>query len=243
MKKILFFLAMIIVTINPLEASNRQKIMAKLTAHQAQSEKYPMHSAVKRGMLSQVQDLIDQGVYYVDTLDSQNRTALHWAALAGDLNTVLLLLKHDANTRTRDCNGHFPIDLTANEKICAAIRGKEYFQQAAELCDLAKIREFLSKGASCYINCKDAYSNTPLHFAAWNNCPELAELLLATPGININARDLWGATPLHDAATLGHTEVIRILLAHGADATIRDKYGRLAIDVAANDETRAILAV
>jgi ankyrin repeat protein len=61
-------------------------------------------------------------------------------------------------------------------------------------------------------------------------------------GASIDAVDDRGRSALMTAAELGHAEVVGILLGHGADATLRDKTGKTALDLAANDGVRQALA-
>jgi ankyrin repeat protein len=48
----------------------------------------------------------------------------------------------------------------------------------------------------------------------------------------VNRQDYDGRTALHHAATHGHMTIVVMLLSHGADASIRDKFGQSAADVA-----------
>jgi uncharacterized protein len=44
------------------------------------------------------------------------------------------------------------------------------------------------------------------------------------------------------AAELGHAEVVEMLIGRGADRTVRDKSGKTALDLAANESVRRALA-
>lgn len=83
-----------------------------------------------------------------------------------------------------------------------------------------------------------------------NNEP--LRLLLNAPGIKVNVKDHEGKTALHHAAAfihrdrryrheLGFPSRVRMLLEHGADPTIRDNRGRIAINDAEDPEVRQIL--
>ena len=56
---------------------------------------------------------------------------------------------------------------------------------------------------------------TPLHYAAWKNAAETAQLLI-TWGANVNAKDTLGRTPLHWAAMGNAAETAKVLLTQGA---------------------------
>jgi len=55
----------------------------------------------------------------------------------------------------------------------------------------------------------------PLHYAAYENAVEVAEVLIAE-GADVNAADELGYTPLHVATKHGHVEAARCLLNYGA---------------------------
>jgi len=55
----------------------------------------------------------------------------------------------------------------------------------------------------------------PLHYAAYENSVEVADLLVAG-GADVNAADDLGYTPLHVATKHGHVQAAQYLLDHGA---------------------------
>jgi uncharacterized protein len=79
-----------------------------------------------------------------------------------------------------------------------------------------------------------------------DNAPEAESLrsvsLLLERGAKVNARDDRGRTPLMIAAGLNHTEIARALIAAGADVSLRDRAGKSAADLAATEDTRAVVA-
>jgi ankyrin repeat protein len=52
---------------------------------------------------------------------------------------------------------------------------------------------------------------------------------IASSGPTID-KNYEGSYPLHIAVRMGHVEVVKILLEHGADPTVRDKFGKCPID-------------
>jgi len=88
-------------------------------------------------------------------------------------------------------------------------------------------------------NCR---SWSSLHTAAVWNHPERADRLLAA-GMNVNARGHLGGTPLHWAARNGHFDVALVLLAHGADRTALDAFGRTPACLSAEPALRDMLRV
>ena len=78
---------------------------------------------------------------------------------------------------------------------------------------------FLEHGGNA--NAKNSDAETPLHFAAKHNAPEIAEELLSY-GASFDAQDKTEDTPLHVAAKAGATEVARVLLDRGANLGAKD---------------------
>ena len=66
-----------------------------------------------------------------------------------------------------------------------------------------------------------------MHSAAFNNYPEIAQLLIDA-GADIEAKNKYGSTPLHNAAGNGNIDAMRILLQAGADPNARNKNGSTA---------------
>ncbi|XP_078701682.1 uncharacterized protein LOC144927818 [Branchiostoma floridae x Branchiostoma belcheri] len=61
---------------------------------------------------------------------------------------------------------------------------------------------------------------------------------LLAEGVNPDAAGYSENTPLHYAAIQGHPKCAEMLLQHGADAGLRNKHGRTAEDIAADEDTR-----
>jgi len=60
--------------------------------------------------------------------------------------------------------------------------------------------------------------------------------------IDINHQDSnTGATLLHEAVRKKDLEMIEFCLDHGADVSIRDRKGKLALDLAKDDRIKTIL--
>ncbi len=55
----------------------------------------------------------------------------------------------------------------------------------------------------------------------------------------VNATDKWAFTPLHEAAQKGRTQLCALLLAHGADPTMKNQEGQMALDLATVNPTAA----
>ena len=88
----------------------------------------------------------------------------------------------------------------------------------------------------CHGNTHAGDGKTPLHEAASLGNKELVSQLLEC-GAAIEARANEGRTPLHEATrTNKNWEVIKTLLDRGADSTIRDEFGKTALDYVQENE-------
>lgn len=77
--------------------------------------------------------------------------------------------------------------------------------------------------------------------AAQNRHPVIAAMLLER-GALINQPNIYGSTPLHSAAIAsGSAKMVEFLLANGADPTLRNKAGKLPVDIVYEEEVRALL--
>jgi uncharacterized protein len=80
----------------------------------------------------------------------------------------------------------------------------------------------------------------PLGTAAFARSVQLARLLLDA-GAAVNGQGKGGFTALHTAAQNGDADLVRELLDRGADPTLSTTAGKTPIDLATDDQIRAIL--
>jgi ankyrin repeat protein len=125
-------------------------------------------------------------------------TALHWAALNGDLKTmnVLLAAKPKIEPLTRLGN-YTPLHLASSRGRAAAV--------ALLLTSGSKVSAVTATGVQ------------PIHLAAQAGNPESVKALLAR-GADVNVRDeTHGRTPLVFAVSENRIEAMKVLIAKGAD--------------------------
>jgi ankyrin repeat protein len=101
---------------------------------------------------------------------------------------------------------------------------------AAMKRDLAAVRALLRQKAD--VNATQADGATALHWAAYYNAPELADVLLAA-GASPTKANRDGATPLQLACISGSASMIERLLKAGADANERGLNGETPLMMAA----------
>ncbi|KAG6750791.1 hypothetical protein POTOM_045306 [Populus tomentosa] len=119
----------------------------------------------------------------------------------------------------------------SSERSQSSTRGP--IHHAAGGGHLEVLRLLLLKGANVNALTKDG--NTALHLAVEERRRGCTRLLLAS-GAKADARNNGdGDTPLHIAAGLGDGNMVKLLLHKGANKFIRNKNGKIAYDIAAED--------
>ena len=152
---------------------------------------------------------------YVD-VDSPNNigsTPLIIAAEGGKDEMVTEMLKHNANWRLQNHDGH-----TAFMK--AIIHGR------AEVVKILLAHKAFEQSA-------DGSRRTAMHIAcsAEETKPDMIDLL-RDQGLELDAKDDRGRTPLHHACRVGNIEVAKVLLALHVDICTKDSFERTPLYVA-----------
>ena len=145
-------------------------------------------------------------------LHNKNATALHFAALACQLEAVEALLTAGADVNAETDAGQTPLWMAASDKWMSV--------EAGEGCaDVA--RALLAAGAR--LHARDDLGQTPLYVAATYDSPRVAKILIEA-GDEVDARDNVGRTALYVAAQKHHVGTVKVLLQHGADVNARDDW-------------------
>ncbi len=216
--------------------------------------------AARAGQLALVDMFLAQGAA-IDARNLAGSTALYLSAENERHATVNALLMKGADPNLAGRSGVTPLaaaSFKGNDRIVEYLlarnadpnivdaTGKAAMTYAAARGFAGIVRRLLDAG----VDAKRSYGNelTALMWVAGHEdgvgaraAIEVADLLL-DHGAPIDAADNRGRTALMIAAELGHSEIVERLVRRGADRNMRDKSGKRAIDFAANDSVRAVLA-
>jgi ankyrin repeat protein len=219
----------------------------------------PLAHAARAGQRALVELFLAKGAQ-IDGRDISGSTALYLAAENERQATVALLLAKGADADLPGRSGVTPLAAAAfngNDRIVEQLlshgadpnvvdaTGKAAMTYAAARGFAEIVRRLLDAG----VDAEFRYGKelTALMWAAGHedgvgaHAAESTVDLLLSHGAQLDAIDDRGRTALMTAAELGRTEVVEMLVGRGADATIRDKNGKSALDLAANENVRRTL--
>jgi ankyrin repeat protein len=173
--------------------------LALVTSVHVQS-RAPVADAAQRGDTEAVRTLLRDGAD-VNAAQGDGMTALHWAALNGDLTTMNVILIAGATTEPLTRVGRYtPLHLASSRGNGAAV---------------ARLLEAGSKPAPV-----TETGVQPIHLAAQAGNPDAVKALLDR-GADVNARDeTHGRTPLVFAVSQNRLDAVKVLLGKGADVRL-----------------------
>jgi ankyrin repeat protein len=199
-------------------------IFSELTVcpYQAYQHETPLHTAIQRGDIDTVQQLIASGTD-VTVVDSRGRPPL-LTAMAHDQRAVQLLLNAGA-----DVNGVDSHRRTALHVVCE-VRG----------ANSPLLQELIVAGAD--VNARDSMGSTACHRAAWcGNDNYVRKLIVA--GADPDAETDNGTTPAFSAVAFDHHHVLKTLIAAGANVdAIEGDDGQSLLHVAAPECAKVLIA-
>ena len=153
------------------------------------------------------------GMHADRTKENWYGTALHCAAEAGQVTTILTLLETGLGVDIRDRRGRTSLH-------CATVSGH-----------LSAIQTLLEYGAAVNTTCNKNY--TPLRYAVvWEQPLEIVQMLLKH-GADTESRSSHNVTPLHDSAVMNAVDTVLLLLEYNADVDAEDEYGGTPLHFAA----------
>ena len=207
----------------------------------------PLHIAALTGREEIVRELVTKYRCPVDCASFDGRTPLHLAAWKGHSSVVRLLLAElGANASCVDKNSDTALDLAAlNGRVALIISefkcspnanlklGRTPFHIACSSGHLDVVKDMVSE-SGCDVMALDSNGSTPLHVAALSGREEVVRELVFKYKCPVDSVcSVYGETPLHKAAKECHGSVVSLLVELGADASIANKAGDTALDLAA----------
>ncbi|XP_049829204.1 ankyrin-3-like [Schistocerca gregaria] len=171
--------------------------------------------AAERGETEELQKLLASGAD-VGARNWLGMTALHWAALRGDLEAARSLVECGADVDV------LTTLLQVTPLHMASLRG---FTEMVQL--------LLASSADPKLRAEGGV--TPLHLAALSGQTEVVTALLdAGAEVDARTKTTWlQLSPLHLASTVGNTAVVQLLVASSADPNARARRGVTPLHLAA----------
>ncbi|KAK7074366.1 hypothetical protein SK128_009451 [Halocaridina rubra] len=205
----------------------------------------------------------------INATNNIQKTPLHFAAHAGNVNVLKLFLNNGGDITLKDKDGYTPLhvaiangrELIVKELVLFAEnqieRYDNYFNSTNNIRktplhfaahkNLVETLKILLE-ADADITAKDEDGYTPLHVAVANGNEDIVkELIKFMKSRNRNTRDVFNVknnmrkTPLHFAARTGNLDILKVLLDAGVDVIAKDKDGYTALHVAIASEKDKVI--
>ena len=195
-----------------------------------------------------VKQLLDAGLPVDEPETGDGWTALHFAAMSGNVEAARALLGKGAKVSAVGKDGRTPRHLAAFQGTPEMItllldRGAAIdavqashpskstpLAQAEEKNRVENFKLLLKRGANVQVKVSENRLSL-LHTAAWHNHVEIAKILIDA-GIPVDVRDADRGTPLVVAVSLGSREVAELLIEKGADVNAKFVSGDTILKVA-----------
>ena len=202
----------------------------------------PLMVACKHGHYEIVQRLLHEPTIDIDAVDSNGKSALHFAILTSKFVTALVI-KDAANPNIRDKSGWTPLDYaighTKIDTISALLQSPYPLHCVQKLptyeipihiaCEKSTkevVDVLIRYGAD--VNSKHN-GTTPLIVACKRGNFGIVQRLLQEPTIDIDAVDSNGSSALH-FAVFANSKFVTALVTKGANPSIKDRSGWTPLD-------------
>ncbi|XP_052801934.1 palmitoyltransferase ZDHHC17-like [Mya arenaria] len=214
------------------------------------SMQYDIVKATQYGVFERVEELVEGGLD-VNTMDQENVSLMHWAAINNRINIVRYLISKGAvidrfggdlnstplHWATRQ--GHLPmVVLLMSYGADPSVRdgeGCSCIHLAAQFGHTSIVAYLIAKGQD--VDMLDKNGMTALMWASYRVFGYDPARLLLTFGASVNKRDRVNEnTPLHWSNLTGNNVVGKMLLKAGADLDAINSKGESPLDVAAQQK-------
>ncbi|XP_049407949.1 putative E3 ubiquitin-protein ligase XBAT31 [Solanum stenotomum] len=238
-----------------------------------QSNEHGLFIAVQNGEVEKVEAMVDENPNVIRLTTVRGKfSALHVAAINGQIEVLCMLLDRGVNPDILNCHKQTPlmlaamhgnvscverlIQLGANILMFDSLHGRTCLHYAAYHGHSDCLQSILASAHSApvaqswgfarFVNIRDGSGATPLHLAARHDRPACVRILLSNEAlvcVSSGGYGRPGSTPLHLAAREGSLDCVRELLAWGADRLYRDSSGRIPYVVALKNKHEACAAL
>eukprot|EP00210_Caulerpa_lentillifera_P009126 g8700.t1 len=224
-----------------------------------------LHWAAYNGSKLCLKHLLEAHLIDVDMKNSQGTTALHVAAMKGNIEIMQILINYGADISATTKEGDNVLHLALIEgkgEVVKFLLERVFFPRinvnqensngstplsiAAEKCDLDSILVLIRAGAQPLKQNKASCS--PLHYAAKQGKVVIAKAIMRP--LNANQRsDLIGRvtaegwTALHVATTLKHYDFVKYLLERGANPNACGPNGCTPLHIAIHKDSTQLLSL
>jgi ankyrin repeat protein len=223
-----------------------EQVKQQLAAEQTKNDKFPLHTAVFKGDIEKVKELIAKG-YNVNTRDEGDSIALHYAVHIGHKEIAELLIASGADINAKNKNGGIPIMLAALsnrndivEMLIAKGAEKTIYVAAAQ-GDVEAVKALLKKDPNLVNAPASNDGMSALHWAAFMDRLDVVKALIEN-GANVNICSTpYDVTPLFWAVRKDHLDAAKLLIEKGADVKIKMKNGGTILHSPGTFETAKLL--
>ena len=171
-------------------------------------ESFPLHAAVRDGVLASVSHFIDEHEEdIVNQANAWGETPLHLASngATGHVTIAATLIAAGANVNATNFSRNTPLHFAAEDGHASIVS--------------------LLIAATASLDLKNSVEGrTPLYLSARNGHVFVVSMLIAAKA-SLDAQDKYGDTPLHQAANYGRVSIADMLIAAGADVNVKDRNG------------------
>ncbi|XP_040426170.1 ankyrin repeat and death domain-containing protein 1A isoform X1 [Cygnus olor] len=225
------------------------------------------HDAAKRNDTARMEELIKRGVD-IKAKNNTDRTALHWAAGAGNVDAVRLLLDHDVPVDDEDSVGR-RISLACSANVfcaggvlrtgCWVLSGWHKAPRYSGSCGLPAKKFGMNAlllsawfghlrvlhilvNAGAKINCVNKNGRSLLHCAAQRGHIRVMEFIMEDlEDVHVDKTDKMDKTAFHLAAEYGQLEVVEFLIHQGCSHNAKDEEKNTALHLAAKNGHLSVL--
>jgi len=190
-----------------------------------------LHRAAQNNRCDMIDVLVGAGATVDVRSEPGRHTPLMAAALAGQGDPIVRLIKHGGDLYAKDGANKMAVNLVSI--LNRSLKGKLETMMGWEVLEASRkgkadsVMSLVERGASVYLS--DDKNMTSLHHACAGGHNMICEYLL-NKRANPNAVDVKGETPLFKAAQAGSGSVWTTLIKHGANAELKDVKGLKAAD-------------